>query len=43
MGKKKRNLTPEEIDRVRQLIDEARRDLRAIIELLETKLGGKPA
>jgi hypothetical protein len=43
MGKKKRNLTPEEIDRVRQLVEEARRDLRQIIELLEAKLGGKPA
>jgi len=43
MGKKKRNLTPEELDRVRQLIDEARRDLRRVIELLESKLGGKAA
>ena len=43
MGKKKRNLTPDEIDRVRQLVVGARRDLRQIIELLEAKLGGKPA
>jgi len=43
MGKKKRNLTPEELDRVRRLVHEARRDLRKIIELLESKLGGKAA
>jgi hypothetical protein len=35
MAKRKRNLTPEELDRVRALLDEVRRDIRAAIELLQ--------
>jgi hypothetical protein len=43
MAKNKRNLTPEELERVRALLDEVRRDLRAVIELLRAKLGERPA
>ena len=43
MAKRKRNLTPEELDRVRVLLDEVRRDLRTVIELLRAKLGERPA
>ena len=43
MAKRKRNLTPEELARVRALLDEVRRDLRAVIELLHAKLGEGPA
>ena len=43
MAKRKRNLTPEELDRVRVLLDEVRRDLRTVIELLQAKLGEHPA
>jgi hypothetical protein len=42
MAKRKRNLTPEELDRVRALLDEVRRDIRAAIELLQAKLGERP-
>ncbi len=42
MAKGKRNLTPEEVDRVRVLLDEVRRDIRAVIELLQAKLGERP-
>ncbi len=42
MAKRKRNLTPEELDRVRVLLDEVRRDLRTVIELLQAKLGERP-
>ncbi len=43
MAKGKRNLTPEELDRVRALLDDVRRDLRSVIELLQSKLGERPA
>ena len=42
MAKRKRKLTPEELDRVRALLNEVRRDLRAVIELLQSKLGQRP-
>ncbi len=42
MAKRKRNLTPEELDRVRVLLDEVRRDLRTVIELLQARLGERP-
>jgi hypothetical protein len=42
MAKRKRNLTPEELDRVRMLLDEVRRDLRTVIQLLQAKLGERP-
>ncbi len=42
MAKRKRNLTPEELDRVRALLNEVRRDLRTVIELLQSKLGERP-
>ena len=42
MAKRKRNLTPEELDRVQALLNEVRRDLRTVIELLQSKLGQRP-
>jgi hypothetical protein len=43
MAKRKKNLTPEELERVRALVEDVRRDVRAIIELLQAKLGERPA
>lgn len=40
---KKKDLTPDELEKIRALLDDVRRDLRGVIELLQAKLGEKPA
>jgi hypothetical protein len=41
--KRKKSLTPEEIDKVREGIAEIRRDLREVLAIIQSKLGQKPA
>ena len=41
--KRKKNLTPEEVERLRNGLVEIRRELHEIIVFLQAKLGHKPA
>jgi hypothetical protein len=41
--KRKKSLTPEEIDKVREGIAEIQRDLREVLAFIQSKLGQKPA
>jgi len=44
MAKKwKKNLTPEEIEKLREGLMEIQRDLREVLSFLQSKLGQKPA
>jgi hypothetical protein len=42
MAKRKKNLTPEEIEKLRLGLEQIRRDLREVLALVRARLGDKP-
>jgi hypothetical protein len=41
--KRKRNLTPDEVEKIREALLEVQRDLREMLAFLQSKVGQKPA
>jgi hypothetical protein len=41
--KRKKGLTPEDVEKMRAILEEIRRDLREMLAFIESKVGQKPA